>query len=277
MICYLILHYQNFEVTCNCVDRVLQKSGPDSRVLIVDNASPNGSGIWLMQHYADENKVIILRNSENEGFSRGNNRGYEYIRNHFKPECVVVMNNDVLIEQDSFEDMLLKYAKEMPFAVIGPDIVNIKGCHQNPMLQGTYSSRRLLKQFLIDCWRICLYSAQSGGKSLPAVNDVRCRNRPRTLPGCVLHGACLILFSQFIRNEKFVFPPKTFLYGEELLFCDYLKYRGYRWAYVEELSVLHLCGASTGMTPASNLVRKLILYNKARVQIIKARITKKYN
>lgn len=276
MICYLILHYQNFEVTCNCVDKVLHKSRPDSVILIVDNASPNGSGNRLIQKYANKDKVIILQNSVNEGFSKGNNRGYEYIKSHFNPECVVVMNNDILIEQDHFEDLLMKYAKEGTFDVIGPDIVNLKECHQNPMLQMTYSSRRLIKQFLIDCWRICLYSIRGDCQVLPTINDVRNQDSTGILPECVLHGSCLILFDTFIRNEAFVFPPKTFLYGEEFLFFDYLKYRGYRWAYVEEFYVLHLCGASTCLTPVSKLVRKLILYNKARIQILKARITKNY-
>ena len=54
--CFVILHYIAAEETEKCVESLLRLAG-DKKIIIVDNASPNGSGKKLQEMYRDEAAV----------------------------------------------------------------------------------------------------------------------------------------------------------------------------------------------------------------------------
>ena len=52
-ICFVILHYNGIEDTEKCIQSIRQLAGQeDIRIVIVDNASPNGTGKLLAHRYA---------------------------------------------------------------------------------------------------------------------------------------------------------------------------------------------------------------------------------
>ena len=57
MICYVILHYQAIEETKKCIKAIEKNTTSDYKVIIVDNASPNKSGMILKKNML---KIIIL-------------------------------------------------------------------------------------------------------------------------------------------------------------------------------------------------------------------------
>ena len=88
MICYVILHYQNIEVTQECVEKLKRIIQKESKIVVIDNASPNGSGEKLLNYFASDGMVIVLKNKDNVGFARGNNAGYQYAKNTFHPNII---------------------------------------------------------------------------------------------------------------------------------------------------------------------------------------------
>ena len=80
-IAFVVLHYNVPEVTRQCVDSIRTLQGnKKKKIVIVDNASPDGSGVLLEKEYAQDEDIKVLVSERNEGFARGNNRGYHYAR-----------------------------------------------------------------------------------------------------------------------------------------------------------------------------------------------------
>ena len=69
---FVVLHYLAYGMTRRCVDVLLSTFKDEPiRIVVVDNASPDGSGVKLEEDYADASNVTVLRNSSNLGFARG--------------------------------------------------------------------------------------------------------------------------------------------------------------------------------------------------------------
>ncbi|HEL1638844.1 TPA: glycosyltransferase, partial [Streptococcus suis] len=105
MIAFVILHYQAMEETISCVDTIKNMVKEEKKIVIVDNASPNKTGINLREKYSQDSEVIVLLSEKNLGFAQGNNIGYKEARK-FSPEFIVVMNNDVFLTQENFYSLL---------------------------------------------------------------------------------------------------------------------------------------------------------------------------
>ena len=97
---FIILHYKAFDITADCVDSILALDGSsEAAVIVVDNASGNGSGEKLQEKYKNMPHVKVILRSGNDGYSRANNEGYALAKELYDPEFVIVANNDVEFPQ----------------------------------------------------------------------------------------------------------------------------------------------------------------------------------
>lgn len=85
----VVLNYNNFKSTQQCVDHLLCLG--ISKAIVVDNCSQNGSYVYLNRYYQQNRDVIVLRNKKNEGYAKGNNIALRFISKHF------IGNNDIFI------------------------------------------------------------------------------------------------------------------------------------------------------------------------------------
>ena len=73
---FVVLHYMAYDMTVECVSTLIQHFGDQNiKIVVVDNASSNGSGKMLASKYQDDCRVEVILNPQNEGFARGNNVG----------------------------------------------------------------------------------------------------------------------------------------------------------------------------------------------------------
>lgn len=244
---YVILHYQDINVTERSVSNILKRF-QNSIIVIVDNCSPNGSGRDLYQHYKNISNVDVILNKANDGFAKGNNLGYRYLRCHYSVDYIVVMNNDVMIEDDRFETEIIGFMCENGVDVCGPDIVTLNNNHQNPLLTTAFSTTYLRRRIIFDRIKCVLLNVDLLYHAFSAYKTKRgklMKSKQPQIMNCVLHGACIIYNKRYISEEGFVFLPITFMYNEEAILYDYLLYRGYRTGYCDKVSVTHLEGVST--------------------------------
>ena len=74
MIVFVILHYLSEKMTIECIDQLEKIKGTsDINIVVVDNASANGSGKRLKERYEKTSYCTVLLNAENMGFAKGNN------------------------------------------------------------------------------------------------------------------------------------------------------------------------------------------------------------
>lgn len=276
----VILHYMTLEMTIQCVDNVLDKFGKnDIHIVIVDNNSANGSGQQLLQKYRNNTLVTVILHNKNDGFARGNNIGFYYLKNNYNVDFMIVMNNDVIIRQDDFLKKIEDIYSHHQFAVLGPDIYapNLK-IHQNPLEYNLISTegceywikkyKQLLRKDSFNYYKLLFlhYAVYSWAKPLAkilmpnkyqsriakknfeaqievAINDDNFEQNEKE--DVTLQGSCLIFSKEFIQKRNYAFYPETFMYYEEHILHLQCHYEGLKMVYSPAIAVNHLCGTTT--------------------------------
>ncbi len=76
-------------------------------IIVVDNHSPNGAGVEIAEIFKECSDVIVLINEANLGFAKGNNIGIK-LAVEKGADFVICLNNDTVLLQDDFCDILVK-------------------------------------------------------------------------------------------------------------------------------------------------------------------------
>lgn len=85
---FIILSYNLLDYTRECIESIRENSPESAReIVIVDNASKDGSVEWLKQ----QQDIILRLNTENSGFPKGCNEGVEVAS---KENDIFLFNND---------------------------------------------------------------------------------------------------------------------------------------------------------------------------------------
>lgn len=276
---YVILHYQSIEITKKCVDKLLMFS-KNNPIIIVDNCSPNGSGKQLEKMYSKCINITVIINEENQGFAKGNNLGYQYIKRKYSLNYVVVMNNDIMIEDNDFAVIIEQFMEKNEVDVCGPDMVTLKGNHQNPLQLKPYTSKYLQRRVRADKIKVLLLRTRLFWKlyeNYKKTNKIPIRTKQPTVFDCILHGSCIIYGPEYIKREQNAFLPITYMYNEEAILYDYLVHKGYKTGYCSDVTILHMEGVSTSER-IENKKKKVIFRFKNNIKSIEAQLEerKKY-
>ena len=260
MIGFVILHYQTINDTQNCVDSILKNTN-NALIVIVDNASPNGSGSLLKDKYSSFNNIVCLLMESNQGFAKGNNYGYRYIKEHFDCEFICCINNDTLLDNNDFETRIQLLYEQYEFGVLAPLVVlkdnsiqsfNTK-IHDIPYYENEikvfktcsnysdYTRSRGLASIMFGC-------APGLMKGMRRIKQRIKRPYDSCMLDVVLHGCFLIFSPSFIAAFEEPFDSRTFMYREEELLYLRTKRAGLTTLYCEDICVRHMEDASTDAT-----------------------------
>ena len=118
----IVLTYNNLRFTKACLKSLeLNTCYPDWELVLVDNASTDGSGDYLLEYAQDKAWVKLVQNDENLGFAAGNNRGLERATG----EYLVVLNNDTYVTRGWLLDLVRHLRKDPKLGLIGAVTNNI--------------------------------------------------------------------------------------------------------------------------------------------------------
>lgn len=287
-ICFLILHYMDIKLTGNTIESVMRLNHfGDSKIVVVDNASPNGSGEILVKKYEDRKEIHIILLESNHGFSAGNNIGFLYIKNNFIPDFVVVINNDVLFPQKDFIDKLNALYAVEPFWVAGPDIYEPhRDYHSSPMYMHVLSeeeARRRIKDMEREKQKleakISLFGFKLYVRDCLRANKItrlfirlgrlirgQKRKYQERNEGVVLQGACLIFDKRYCEKNSKLFLPLTFMYGEEILLTLQCAKNNWKIKYFPELLVWHFSRGSSQSMSYRGYCQKMIIELERRLE-----------
>lgn len=288
MVCFIILHYMAKDETILCVDSIRNNVKGEKKIIIVDNDSPNKTFNDLKQKYQEIDEVDVIKTENNLGFAKGNNYGYKYAIDNYKPEFIVVMNNDMEITQDSFIDLIKDSYTEYSYYIMGPDIYSTKkNYHQNPQVRKLKNRKELEKtylklkikntfKFIIPIkWKL-KEIIKNKDKSNEKYKDRKFVENVVINP--MLHGSCYIFSPLFIQKhyDKCFFDG-TFMYLEaEILYYLALK-NDEKMIYYPNLHVNHHEDVATDIT-FKKQYKKSIFSVKCLMQSTKAflELMKKY-
>lgn len=259
---FVILHYMTLDDTIACVDSIQSLENNEyTHIVIVDNASPNGTGKFLEEKYNNQDNISVILLDENLGFAQGNNAGYRYAKEN-GADYIILLNSDTEIIQTNFIDKIIKLYETRKYDILGPDIIDLEGKQQNPHRDNGFELKdvnRIIRNRTI----ILLY--------LKAIEKLGCKNRIKLLTklenihanneqkdiergiereNVVLQGAVYVFSPSFVQDNMEAFYSKTFMYLEEEILYFLSMKKGYCIIYSPEIQVLHKWQGATKATLA---------------------------
>ena len=105
------------EFTRQCLDRIWRNTGDEVayEVIVVDNASSDGTADWFATASRSPRPVRYHRNAENLGFAKGNNIGARLTQG----EHLLFLNNDTLVQPRWLAEMLRVRRSNSAIGVVG--------------------------------------------------------------------------------------------------------------------------------------------------------------
>jgi len=256
----IILNWNGWEDTIECLESLYQINYPNYDVIVVDNGSEDNS-IEIIKNYAsgeilvesdffeykkfnkplnlfeynvDElnsleivnenfnnldsnNKLILIKNRFNSGFSEGNNSGINFSLQFLNPDYILLLNNDTVVDKN-FLDELVKFADNNPnVGVAGP---------------GVYCYNQSDK---ID--NIGYYINICNARISPSQVTLKKIKSPNTSLDFVI-GCCLLIKKSVI-DDIGLLDKRYFLYYEDVDWCLRAKKQKYDIVYVPKSKMWH--------------------------------------
>jgi GT2 family glycosyltransferase len=237
----VIINWNRKEDTLECL-AALAKSrlqGIKGQIIVVDNASTDGSAEAIKAFSTKNFDLKLIRNSTNLGFTKPNNQAVKAAL-LWGADYVLCVNNDLIVSPDLIRN-LISAAKEFPRAgAISPKIYFAPGFEFH---KGKYKKNEL--------GRVIWYA---GGDidwdnvlgSNHGVDDVDMGQYERTVETDFATGACVLLKSQALREVGY-FDEKYFMYLEDGDLSLRLKKAGWAVLYTPRANSWHKVAQSSGI------------------------------
>lgn len=144
----VVLTWENYEDTAECLRSVRSVNYPNYHVVVVDNGSTDGS----RERLADEfDWCTFVFNDENMGFARGNNPGIDRALS-LGADYVLLLNNDTVVPPDFLTPLVETAETHRDVAAVGgvqyrydTDEILYAGSRFFPYIGGRISPNRTVK------------------------------------------------------------------------------------------------------------------------------------
>jgi len=212
----VVLNWCGEALTAACLRSLEASDYPELRILLVDNASPDGSGAALRARFPH---LPYLQTGENLGYTGGNNRGIEWALAQ-GADYVLILNNDTEIAPDAVTKLVGAARGSPDVAAVAPKILYHAAPERVWFAGGDLSRLRVIG-----------YHRGEGEPDRDAA------------PGApyevtFLTGCCLLLSADVLRKVG-PLAEDFFTYAEDVELSMRLRKAGYRLLYQPEGRVLH--------------------------------------
>ncbi|MCS7173072.1 MAG: glycosyltransferase family 2 protein [Armatimonadetes bacterium] len=122
----VIVNHNTRQLLQECLRSVREdarQSGLAVEVIVVDNASTDGSPEMVAQHFPE---VVLLRSEENLGYSAGNNLGIWRSRGRH----ILLLNSDTVVRPGALREMCAKLDARPDLGAVAPKLLNPDGSLQ---------------------------------------------------------------------------------------------------------------------------------------------------
>ena len=206
----VIINWKKYDITANCIESILNSTYSNFKIILVDNESDKGK----VKNFKYKNKIEIIQNKENEGFSKANNIGIDYVlKNNY--DYTILINNDTIVEKNLIE-VLLNTAHAKNFSVVQPLILNY---HNDDIWNAGGKINYFFGNFI---------TRKKLGNSLDSSHELT-----------EWFTGCCCLFKTKIFKEIGKLDERFFAYYEDVDFSLRLKKHGYKIGFTPKIQVYH--------------------------------------
>ena len=250
----VILNYNDAETTAALVGRVRDYASIQ-KVIVVDNASPDGS-YERLKALADD-RVEVLQTGRNGGYGSGNNFGVRHAWEALGAKYALIANPDVVFGDDTLARLMALMAEHPDCAAITPVQLDREG---RPIADKAWRIPTLFEYAMMDTRLFSGRIRRSNGYP------------PEYFQGEVTAVECIPGAFLMVDAEKFLdaggYDENMFLYCEESMLAWRLKQKGYATLLANDLTYLHYHAVSVSKSIRSAL-RQYRLIVKSRLYFMK--------
>jgi len=120
----IIINYRTQQLTTECIKHIFALDFKESEIIVVDNASNDGSTEALQKEFGDKIKLII--NPKNLGFAGANNQGAALAKGEF----LLFLNSDTIVKEDIFNTCLNIFQQNKNIGILSPRLLMPNGNYQ---------------------------------------------------------------------------------------------------------------------------------------------------
>lgn len=192
----------------------LQSSGIPLKVIVVDNASTDGSCDFIRQRFPE---VLLLPQESNLGFGRANNLGIRYALDH-GADYVFLLNQDAWIEPNAVKDFVRIHRDHPEYGILSPLHLTVDKQHIEPLLLERINDEKTTDPTLIE---------DLGLGTLKDVYDTK-----------YVNAAAWLLPRKTIETIG-GFDPIFFHYGEDDNYINRVLYHGMKIGICPQIHIVH--------------------------------------
>lgn len=202
----IVLNYNGKNCISKCLNSIYQSDYPNFEVIVVDNASNDGSFEEIRQKFQTTN---LIRNNANLGFAAGNNVGIRYALEKFA-DYVFLLNNDATVERGTLSE-IVNQAEKSHLPISSPLI---------------YKNGKIWFE---------------GGKIIwSRMRAIHSKIKASKEPfACEYVTGCAMLIHKQVFKTIGLFDEKFFLYYEDADFCFRAKQQGFKSYIIPSGKVSH--------------------------------------
>ena len=207
----VVLNWNGKEVTPRCLDSICRSSCLPDAIVVVDNASGDGSVELIRERYPH---IVLIANNCNLGFAEGCNIGIRYLlERHF--DLILLLNNDAEVDPECLREFQ-RAAESCPAAAYGATVY--EHVNREKVWYGGGATSRLTLEGRHETQH-------------PTSSD-----RPR--PTGFITGCCLLFRSAALKQIGLL-DTNFFAYYEDVDWCLRAKALGNHLLYVPKAAVYH--------------------------------------
>ncbi|HTW94060.1 MAG TPA: glycosyltransferase family 2 protein [Tepidisphaeraceae bacterium] len=223
----IIVSFNTRELTLKCLAHVQADSaGINAEVIVVDNASTDGSSAAIRSAYPE---AAVIDAGRNLGFAGGNNVGMA----HAKGEFFLLLNSDAFLHPGAIQAMTDYLRAHSTTALVGPRLLNADGTLQ----LSCYRFPSPARAWAENLWLPRLFP--------PAhfLSDYRRWPHDREMNVDWVIGACFMV-RRNVYETLGGFDERFFMYAEETDWQQRMRQGGWQIGFTPAALVTHLGGAS---------------------------------
>lgn len=222
-VCVILVNYNGKKYNDKCIESIFNSTiAGQLQVIIVDNASSDGSTERLHEKWGGDHRVHIIELDENVGFAKANNVGIRWAMKN-RIAYYLLLNNDTEVEPDAIERMWRcheEYACIVTPKILYADKSNVLWC------AGGKFSPIIMKPVQI---------GQNKENSEKYNRDYECD----------FANGCAVFLDEQILQKTGLLDESFFLYYEDTEFSMRARKQGIRIRYCAEAVIYHKVNGST--------------------------------
>ena len=217
----IILNWNNYADTKECLKSLENLTYPNYEIIVVDNGSTDGSAARLEAEFP---QFKFIKNEENLGFAGGCNVGIRYSLEE-DADSVLLLNNDAVLEPSSLEPAVETLFSSKEVGIVGG---KIKNYFKRDRIDSV-GVRRIL-------WPIGFMRSEGTGR----LDRGQFKDRAEL----TATSGALMLIKREVFDAVGLLPESFFLGGEDIDFCLSARERGFKVVYEPRFVAYHKVGQS---------------------------------